>query len=177
MTLYTEKHPELIAAENQIADLRVQLKQEVQNAYEAAVSQYNEIAAKHETLLKEKRETESNLAVIPDKEEELSRIESKIRAFEEKYQLLLAKQHEAHIAIATSENFEIGVISPPGKATARRTSDYVRLAVGPFLSLVVGLGLAFFFESMDHSIKNLAEVEQFLNTSVLATISESRKKK
>jgi uncharacterized protein involved in exopolysaccharide biosynthesis len=167
----------LIAADNQIAELRDQLKQEVQNAYEMAVSQYDEIAAKHESLLKEKRETEAELAVIPDKENELARIESNIRAYEEKYQLLLQKQHEAQIAIATSEDFEITVLNPPGKATARRTGDYVRLAVGPVLSLIVGLGLAFFFESMDHSLKNPAEVEQYLRTAVLATVPETGKKK
>ena len=177
ITLYTEKHPDVVAVDNQLADLRGQLKQEVENAYEMAVAQYDEIAAKQESLLKEKRQTEAELAVIPDKEKELARIESNIRAYEEKYQLLLQRQHEAQIAIATSEDFEIVVLNPPGKATARRTSDYVRLAVGPVVSLIVGLGLAFFFESMDHSLKNPAEVEQYLRTAVIATVSETRKKK
>ena len=113
---------------------------------------------------------------LPEKQKEFSRIESKIEAIEEKYQLLLAKQDEAAIAVATSEDFEVTILSPPGKATARRGGDYVRLAVGPFLSLIVGLGLAFFFESMDHSLKNAAEVEQYLGTHVLATVSETRRK-
>jgi capsular polysaccharide biosynthesis protein len=48
--------------------------------------------------------------------------------------------------------------------------------VGPFLSLIVGLGLAFFIEGMDHSVKSVAEVEQYLGTTVLATVSEARQK-
>ena len=142
-----------------------------------AVSQYDEIAARHESLLKEKRQTEAELVLIPDKARELARIESNITANEEKYQLLLRRQHEAQIAIATNQDFEITILNPPGKATARRTSDYVRLAVGPVVSLIVGLGLAFFFESTDHSLKNPAEVEQYLHTSVLASVSETRKQK
>jgi uncharacterized protein involved in exopolysaccharide biosynthesis len=177
LTLYTEKHPDVIAVDNQLTDLRVQLRQEVANAYELAVSQYDEISAKYESLLREKRQTESDISALPDKQRELGRIESNIRATEEKYQLLLEKQHEAQIAIATSEVFEITVLNPPGKASAKRTSDYVRLAVGPILSLVVALGLAFFLESMDHSLKNNSEVEQYLRTAVLATVSETRKKK
>jgi tyrosine-protein kinase Etk/Wzc len=177
LTLYTGKHPDVMAVDAQLADIRVQLKQEVENAYELGVAQYDEISAKHESLLREKRQTESDMSVLPDKERELERIESNIRANEEKYQLLLEKQHEAQIAIATSGVFEITVLNPPGRATARRTSDYVRLAVGPILSLVVALGLAFFFESMDHSLKNTAEVEQYLRTAVLATVSETRRKK
>jgi uncharacterized protein involved in exopolysaccharide biosynthesis len=176
LTLYTEKHPDMMSVDAQIADLKVQLKQEIQNAYELAVSEYDELAAKHETLLKESAQTETDIASLPDKEKQLARIESNIKAYEDKYRLLLAKKHEAQIAVATSAEFKIAVLTPPGKATPRRTSDYARLAIGPFLSLIVGLGLAFFFESMDHSVKNVAEVEQYLGTTVLATVSEARQR-
>ncbi len=71
LTLYTEKHPDVIAVDNQITDLRVQLRQEVANAYELAVSQYDEISAKYESLLREKRQTESDISALPDKQREL----------------------------------------------------------------------------------------------------------
>ena len=48
----------------------------------------------------------------------------------------------------------------------------MRLALGPILSIVIGLGLAFFLESMDHSVKSRAEAEEYLDTPVLATIAE-----
>jgi uncharacterized protein involved in exopolysaccharide biosynthesis len=177
MTLYTEKHPEVLAVDNQIDDLRLQLKQEVKNAYDVAQGEYDELLAKYNATAAELAKTEAVISSIPDKERELSRIESKITAFEEKYQLLLEKQHEAQIAVASSSEFEIVVLTPPGKAWPRRTSDYVRLAVGPFLALIVGLGLAFFFESMDHSLKNPAEVEEYLGSTVLATVSDVKGKK
>jgi uncharacterized protein involved in exopolysaccharide biosynthesis len=177
ITLYTDKHPEVVAVDRQLAELRQSLRREVENALDMATSQYNEVAAKCESLLDEKRRTEAEIAAIPDKEEEFARIESNVKAYEAKYQLLLNRQHEAQIALATSQDFQVKVLTPAGRASARRTSDYVRLAVGPVLSLIVGLGLAFFFESMDHSLKNPAEVEQYLHTAVLATVSEARKKK
>ncbi len=176
MTLYTEKHPDVMAIDNQITDLRHQLNQEVHNAYEVAVAQRDELAAKYQALMKDKTETEAQIAKLPEKDKELARIESNVKAYEDKYQLLLRKQHEAQIAIATSNEFEVTILSPPSKAAQRRTSDYVRLAVGPFLSIIVGLGLAFFFESMDHSLKNAAEVEQYLGTRALTTVSETRTK-
>jgi capsular polysaccharide biosynthesis protein len=49
------------------------------------------------------------------------------------------------------------------------------MALGPMLALVVAMGVAFFLESLDHSLKNIAEVEEFLDTQVLATISEFKK--
>jgi uncharacterized protein involved in exopolysaccharide biosynthesis len=175
MALYTEKHPEVIAIDNQVADLRRKLIQEVRNAFDLAIAQRDELAAKYQALLNEKRRTEEQIALLPEKDKELARIESNIRANEEKYQLLLRKRDEAEIAIATSNEFDVTILSPPSRAAQRRTSDYVRLAVGPFLSLIVGLGLAFFFESMDHSLKNAAEVEQYLGTNALTTIPETRK--
>lgn len=172
LTKYTERHPEVIAVDNQLADLQEQLKQELQNAYEREIGVYNELAAERASLQVEIGQVESAISELPAKEKELSRIESNITASEENYKLLLSKQHEAEIAIASSPEFEVTVLSPPGRAFARRTSDYVRLAVGPFLSLIVGLGLAFFFESMDRSVKNTAEVEQYLGSNVLVTIPE-----
>jgi uncharacterized protein involved in exopolysaccharide biosynthesis len=174
---YTEKHPDLIAVDNQIEELRGQLKQELRNAYELAKNDYDELLVKYNATVAELEKTEAAISVIPDKEKELSRIESKITAFEKKYQLLLSREDEAQIAVASSSEFEIVVLTPPGEAWQVRKSDYVRLALGPFLALIVGLGLAFFFESMDHSLKNPAEVEEYIGSAVLATIGEVKSKK
>jgi capsular polysaccharide biosynthesis protein len=45
------------------------------------------------------------------------------------------------------------------------------------LSIIIGLGLAFFLESMDHSVKSRAEAEEYLDAPVLATISELGERK
>jgi capsular polysaccharide biosynthesis protein len=37
----------------------------------------------------------------------------------------------------------------------------------------VGLGIAFFLESMDHSVKSRAEAEEYLKVPVLATIADA----
>ncbi|MND04096.1 hypothetical protein D3C83_242210 [compost metagenome] len=37
----------------------------------------------------------------------------------------------------------------------------------------MGLGVAFFLESMDHSVKTQAEVEEYLSLPVLATIADT----
>lgn len=176
LTMYTERHPDVVAVENQMADLGKQLKQEVDNAYELANAEYAARSARYESLRRDIVKTQAEVATLPEKQKELSRIESNITANEKKYEILLAKRHEAAIAVATSEDFEVTILNPPGRATARRTGDYVRLAVGPFLSFIVGLGIAFFLESMDHSLKSAAEVEQHLGTRLLATISEVRRK-
>ena len=174
---YTDKHPSVVAIDNQIADLRSQLVQEITNAYEAAKSQLEALLAKQRSLEADIARVQAQIVDVPEKQKELARIESKITAFAEKYQLLLTKQNEAEIAVASSNEFEVTVLTPPGKAWPRRSGDVVRMAVGPFLSIIVALGLAFFFESMDHSLKNPAEVEQYVGAKVLATVTEISEKK
>ena len=47
-----------------------------------------------------------------------------------------------------------------------------RISLG---ALIIALGIAFFLESVDHTVKNIAEVEEYLGAEVFATISELRK--
>ena len=89
--------------------------------------------------------------------------------------MLLSKQAESEIAVASRTEWEVDILSHAGRPIAKRTRDYVRMALGPMLALVVALGVAFFLESLDHSLKNIAEVEEYLGTKVLATISELKR--
>jgi uncharacterized protein involved in exopolysaccharide biosynthesis len=172
---YTDRHPDVLAIDQQIGALQQDLVEEVRNAYEIELAKYNQIMARKKSLMTQKREREARIDAIPEKEVALARIENEIQSHQLKYELLLEKQNEAEIKLASNREWEITVLTPATRAWAQRTRDYVRIALGPFLSLVVALGIAFFFESLDHSVKNVAEVEQYLKKKVLATFVEARK--
>jgi capsular polysaccharide biosynthesis protein len=44
------------------------------------------------------------------------------------------------------------------------------MALAPVFSIVIGLGLVFFLESLDHSIKGPADAEDALGLPVLASL-------
>jgi len=173
---YTDRHPEVIAVAKQIQDLLGDLKQEVQNAYEVQKSGIKGLIAKRKSLASQLRATQAALSVLPKKAVELSRIENNIESAQTRYDVLLRRQHEAEIAVASNPEWEITILTAAGKAWPSKTKDYVRLALGPFLALVVGLGIAFFFESLDHTLKNVGEVEEYLRAPVLATFTEVDRK-
>ncbi|MEE9270317.1 MAG: hypothetical protein V3V49_08645 [Candidatus Krumholzibacteria bacterium] len=173
---YTDRHPEVIAVTKQIQDLLGDLKQEVHNAYQVQKLRNNGLIAKQRSLAKQLRATEAALSVLPKKAVELSRIENNIESAQTRYDVLLRRQHEAEIAVASNPEWEITILTAAGRAWPSKTKDYVRLALGPFLALVVGLGIAFFFESLDHSLKNVGEVEEYLRAPVLATFTEVARK-
>lgn len=171
---YTEKHPEMIALNEQIRDLLNSLKQEVLNIYKIEQATLRSLITKNNSIQEQIRKTQAAINKIPDKETELNKIDHEIQLLESKYSDLVEKQDESQITLASSPDWEVIILSPASNGYAKKTKDYVRMAVGPFLSLIVAMGLAFFLESIDHSLSNVAEVEEYLGANVLATISEMR---
>lgn len=170
---YTERHPEVVAVDTQIADLLVDLKLEVENSYSIEKEELGNLQSEANMIAGQITSARKALSELPDKELEIGRIESKITSLTRKHDLLLARQSEAEITLATTPQWTVSLLAPASTPRQQNTQDYVRLALGPFLSLIVGVGLAFFLESLDHSIKNIGEVEEYLSTKVLASITDA----
>jgi uncharacterized protein involved in exopolysaccharide biosynthesis len=175
--MYTEKHPELLAIEQQIKDLREDLKRQVENAYKVEKVMLSEMQARRAAVAEELAAARQALDKVPDHERQLTEMDQMIRSLEEKHKLLVGRQSEAEIARASSPEWEVSILSSAGAPYKKKTRDFVRLALGPILSVIIGLGLAFFLESMDHSVKSQAEAEEYLNAPVLATISDIAERK
>ncbi|MDH4037632.1 MAG: Wzz/FepE/Etk N-terminal domain-containing protein [Candidatus Krumholzibacteria bacterium] len=170
--MYTDRHPEVIAVDEQIARLHADLKQQVLNAYTIEVAGLNELKARRSQLLEELNGVRAELETVPDKERRLAEIDAMIKKLEERHALMLERQSETQIAQAGHTDWDVVILAAASAPYTKKTRDYVRLAIGPLLSLIVGLGIAFFMESMDHSIKNAAEAEEYLDTPVLVTIAD-----
>jgi uncharacterized protein involved in exopolysaccharide biosynthesis len=172
---FTEKHPEIVAIDSQRADLHGALKREINNAYNIEVQELEGLQARRASIGAQLDIARSDLNSLPDKDLELTKFDNVIANLRAKYELLLERQSMTDIALAGRPEWEVTVLSSASPPYSKKTHDYVRLALGPILSIVVALGLAFFLESLDHSVKNMAEAEEYLNTAVLTTISEVRK--
>jgi uncharacterized protein involved in exopolysaccharide biosynthesis len=177
---YTDKHPDVVAVNAQIAELQDNLKEEVENAYKVENGSLEEAVAKRDAVLRELNEAKQQLASVPDHERELAEIDARIDGLETSEKYLVQQQSAAEITAAGSPEEDVTVLASASAPYSKKTRDYVRLALGPLLSIIVGLGIAFFLESMDHSVKSRAEAEEYLKVPVLATIADtsvSRRKK
>jgi uncharacterized protein involved in exopolysaccharide biosynthesis len=170
--MYTDKHPELAAVLEQIEDMQNDLKQQVDNAYKVEDASLREMQARRAALMEELKGARDDLDAIPDQQRELAEIDQMIRSLDEKHKLLVGKQSESEIALASYPEWDVSILSGAGTPYRKKTRDFVRLALGPILSIIIGLGLAFFLESVDHSVKSRAEAEEYLDAPVLATISD-----
>jgi uncharacterized protein involved in exopolysaccharide biosynthesis len=116
----------------------------------------------------------AQLGEIPDKEIMLSELDHEMATLRDRHKELVSKEIQARIAQATSPDWTVTLFARPSAPKALKTTDYVRLALAPILSLVVGLMLAFFLDSLDHSIKTATDVEEYLGIPVLASLPETR---
>ncbi len=98
---------------------------------------------------------------------------------EELYQVLLKKLQELNVTGATA-NFNVRVIEPakvPGKPV--RPNKRLNLLIGILMGSVMGIGMAFFREYLDTTIKTVDELKNNFKLTVLGlipTIGESKPK-
>ena len=170
---YTDKHPDVIAVNAQIADLHRDLKVQVENAYRVEQVTLEEMLARRAGVAQELAAARKELDKVPDSERELREIDAKIEGLESQEKYYMQKRSDVEINAAGQNTEEVSVLSSASRPYSKKTRDYVRLALGPILSIIVGLGVAFFLESMDHSVKNRAEAEEYLNVTVLATVADT----
>lgn len=160
---FTERHPEVVAIDSQIAELRNRILLTVKNSIDG-------LKKREETIEKAIRENEAGLKKLPGAERELAIITRSFKTNEEIYLLLLKKYEEARIAkAATVANMDIldPAIFP---LFPIKPKLMINIPLGAAIGLIFGCFLAFFQEYLDDSIKNEEDVREAVNLPVFATI-------
>ena len=81
---------------------------------------------------------------------------------------------QARVNEQTSRRVSIVVLSPASPGRARNTHDYVRLALAPAFSLVVGIGIAFFIDGLDNRLRTPRDIEDTVDLPVFASLPERK---
>jgi len=124
---------------------------------------------------------ESDLSKLPYKELELTRLLRAKDVNENIYKMLLEKYEEAKITEAGKIG-NVRVIDPAKEPLSPiKPRKALNLLIGLVVGLVLGVGLSFFLDSMDNSVKTAEEIETNFGIPVLGLIpsiqSEGPRKK
>lgn len=154
------KSKELILAETQSHIQGLQNRHEAAKKRRDALKTYSEVADKEQLA---KGDTYNEYKIAKD---EVTYIESLLVRFKEAYSetkagLELVKTPATIYAKAEVE-------TRPAKPNVM-----INLVLGAILGLMFGLGLAFFLEYMDTTVKSLDDVEKFLGVPVLAVVPKN----
>lgn len=192
---YPEDHPQVIKIKDQIEQTKQSLTREmlkiaegediieplsqIQNFLEESVSlgvDLHAYRAREDALKRIVDSYDKRLQTLPEKELQLAQLTRAKDVNNRIYMMLLEKGEEARITEAGKIS-NIRVIDPaeiPRKPVKPRKR--LNLILGIIVGLTVGVGLAFFTESLDTSLKTIEDVEAATGLSILGSIPTIKKK-
>ncbi len=168
--VYRGEHPQLLAEQANLTELRGRLQAEVKRLQESVQADY-EAANRTEKLLNESfADQKKQMAKLQDNLTDFQILKRDAQTNEQLYQALLARVKEASIA-GTMVPANVEVIDPgllPDKPFLPKTRR--DLALAAILGLTLGAGLAFLLESLDDSIQSVDDLERICNLPSLGML-------
>jgi len=171
---YREDAPELQEARASLETMRTLLKREVDQGRELARSKVEGLRSRVDADERQIAEIQAHLNEIPAKDARLNDLDQRLFVLKDRYLDLSRDSDQAKVTEQTSRRVSVVVLSPASRAKARNTRDYVRLALAPAFSLVVGVGLAFFVDGLDTRLRTARDLEDTLSLPVLASLNERK---
>lgn len=169
--------PEVVAAEATLDTLQAMIQREVRSRVEAAKTKVQMLQARHESLQQQIASLEQGLASMPGKEFSIAEMDRRIDLLKTRVKDLSESNEKARITERTSPIDNVVLLNHASDGKPQNTRDYVRLALGPGFSLVVGIGLAFFIDGLDLTVRTAHHAEEAIDIPVLATLVERRRRR
>jgi len=160
---YTEAHPAVKAVQNQIEEVQKKLLA----VYGTGLSNLSKL---EDGINQQLAGYEKQMKKLPDVERDLARLTRVSKVNADIYTFLLQKHEEARIAKASTIS-NIDIVDPaiiPGKPIKPKKAQNILL--GLLFGLALGIGLAFFEEYLDDTIKNAEEAKRAMGLPLLAII-------
>lgn len=167
---YGQKHPKMVAIESELKTLQKRRAQEVdrvinslRNEYKVALAKENSLKA---ALAKQKKESLD----LNQKAIEYGVLRREAESARNMYELLIKRFKETSI----TEDMRTGNIRVVDKAEVPKNPVKPRKKLNIILAIIVGLvmgiGMAFFFEYLDNTIKIPDDIESHLNIPYLGSV-------
>jgi tyrosine-protein kinase Etk/Wzc len=162
-TQYKEVYPAVQALDRKISELKGKMQAEVESALASLDAQAREEA-------KQIQDAENKLEKLPEAEKQLADLTRQAKVYEDTYSFMLQKKGELQVTRA-GQIGDVWVAEQPYALPGFIKPRLLRnMALAVILGLMLGIGLAFFFEYLDDSVKNADDVQAVVDLPVLGTI-------
>ena len=174
---YRDDATEVVNAESTLTTLQGMLRREVEARLQVSQTRVTALSEGLRSIDRDIAGVRSDLGSMPAKEAWLSELEVRINALKQRYEDLTQKSSAAKITEFTSLPIKIILLSPAAPALPKNSRDYVRIALAPAFSVVVGIAVAFFVDGLDITVRTAGHAEEVSDLPVLATVNEHRRKR
>lgn len=169
---YLDQHPEVVKTRAQIQEVRRRVQAEAQRVIRTAENEWRGLEAQERSLA---QALEAAKAEAVDLQRRTVPHESKKRELEASKEVLnglLARQKQTDVASELkTTNIRIldSAVVPGGPSRPNRRRD---VGMGMLFGLALGIGLAFFLEYLDSTLKTPEDVKNHLGVPLLGLIPE-----
>jgi uncharacterized protein involved in exopolysaccharide biosynthesis len=172
---YRDESPEVTNAQATLETMRGLLRREVEVRVEQSEARIHAMEAGLAVVDRDLKEGKARMAEMPDEVVTLANMDREIGVLKTRYETLSRDADQARVTQHTSPTVNVVLLSPAGRAVSKTSRDYIRFALAPAFSIVVGIGLAFFVDGLDLTVRTSGHAEEALDLPVLATLNERRR--
>jgi succinoglycan biosynthesis transport protein ExoP len=169
---YQEGHREVKVVDEAIATTQAALARGVRAQIDEEEAALAVLRARRDALARGVADLRTRLARIPELEHRLQDYDRRLTALGEYYRDYQHGEYSLTLAEETGRDFDAVLLSPASRPHGGNPRDAVRLALGPALGLLAGVGLALFLERLDRSVHTAEDVETALDLPVLTSVSD-----
>jgi len=174
---YTENHPQVAVLDRQIQEMEADLADIAEGILKIQRSELEVLELELGTVREQMASLEEELVVYPEQEMVMLQYDRSLGLVTNAFRELLVKEMHMKVSEVSARDYEVVILSRASKPEATNPRDPVRLSLAPALSLFLGIGLAFFLDRLDHSLKTREDVENYLGLPVLTSIPDVRIRK
>ncbi|RKY70580.1 MAG: hypothetical protein DRQ24_09020, partial [Candidatus Latescibacterota bacterium] len=169
---YGPEHPKMIRLRSEIKELKAKIASEVKKIARSIETEYRVAKKQEEALSKALEEEKKKALALNEKEIQYNVLKREVEINRTLYESLLKRAKETDI----TENLPVSNISIVDPASVPNVPFKPRRGRNILLAMVVGLtlgiGLAFFLEYLDDTIKTPEEVERYLKIPFLGYVGK-----
>jgi capsular exopolysaccharide synthesis family protein len=164
------KHPQMIRATRDLASLNEKLEKEIHNVIQSIKNKYDLAKGQANSIQRLLDETKRGAATMSDKLIQYEILKREVDVNRLLYERLISRVKESDVA-ENKQTIDVWVVEEaqipffPASHGPKRT-----LLMGLIASLMAGIGLAFFLEYIDNTIKTAEDAEARLNIPILGMV-------
>jgi polysaccharide biosynthesis transport protein len=171
---FGESHPEVVKLHVQVEDLKTKIDNQVEGILLGLDSRVSAVREQLNKLKNEVDKAKTNDIAIARQTQPYWEAKRKLEDLQRFGQVLQMKIASENIEVSLPKTTMVEIMDDalPGNRPVKPNKP-LNIALGIIIGLVVGVGLAFFIEYLDTSVKTIDDVERSLQSPVLGVIPQN----
>lgn len=177
LQIYKPAYPKMQQLQSQIAEIQAKIDIEVENIRSSIKSNYEAAKSKESMLMAKMDESKLDLLDLQGRSIQYTILKRETDTNRQLYDGLLQRLKEVSVAGGADTN-NISVVDKADIPRHKyKPNLFINTLIAMFFGLFGGVGLAFFFEHLDDTIKQPEDMEKLLGISTLGVIPEIKEGK